>query len=330
MDNITSAKNSRTKKTRYNNLHMTPKDLRFATSDVVAEYRANRLKCHTILEIGCGIGLQTIAFAKTCKKVYAVELNERKLKLARLNIQQLNIKNVKFFHGDALKLVDNFKDINIIFCETEREPAATKRNLINLKPNPFEILQTYKDITNNVCVEVPAYTKSINLDCEKEYLSVNHNLNRLNLYFGNLKKCNTSVIALPSMARLEQTGKAGFNTKKLLKYLYEIDTAVVKAGLINELTTKNLLQYKNFLTSNFVIKNDFFKNRFKVLYHGKYLFNKLIRILKSKNFGKVVLRQKVDPKNYWQLRNKYESKLNGTKTAHLFVTSDETILCEKL
>ncbi len=323
-------KNLKIKKTKYEGLYMNLSDLRFSTSDMVAEYRANRLKCNTIVDIGCGIGLQTIAFAKTCNKVYAIDIDERKVRFAKLNAKLLKLNNVKFFHGDALKLVSKFKDADMIFCETERAPSATERNLEQLKPNPYALLKTYKTVTENICIEVPAHIKTLRLNCEKEYLSINHQLNRLNLYFGNLKKCSVSVVALPSMKRLELSNKKALSSKKILKFLYEVDTAVTKAGLISELSNKNLYVYRKFLTSNFKIKNDFFKNRFKVLYSGKYSFKKIMNVLKTNNFGKVVLRQKVNPKEYWQLRNKYENKLNGKKTAHLFIDEHETILCEKL
>jgi len=47
------------------------KYLRFATPADVAKYRAERLYCNIIAEIGAGIGGQTIAFAEKCRKVIA-------------------------------------------------------------------------------------------------------------------------------------------------------------------------------------------------------------------------------------------------------------------
>jgi len=48
---------------------MSETDLRFATSSVIAKYRADKLRCNSIIDACSGIGLQTIFFAKTCKKV---------------------------------------------------------------------------------------------------------------------------------------------------------------------------------------------------------------------------------------------------------------------
>src|SRR3989344_4350413 len=77
-------------------------DLRWATPEIVADYRAKRLKCQVIADLGCGIGFQALAFAKTCHKVYAVDVDHKKLNKAKKNAQLLGIKNIIFIHGDAL------------------------------------------------------------------------------------------------------------------------------------------------------------------------------------------------------------------------------------
>ena len=55
----------------------------------------------------------------------------------------------------------------------------------------------------DVCIELPPQIKDIPFDCEIEYLSVNHELNRLNLYFGELKKCKLSAVIAETGERLE-------------------------------------------------------------------------------------------------------------------------------
>ena len=79
-----------------------PKEfLKFATPRDIANYRAERLKCNVLLEIGAGIGGQTIAFSRKCKKVIAIELDKERAKTLNENIKKLHIKNVEVI-GDAL------------------------------------------------------------------------------------------------------------------------------------------------------------------------------------------------------------------------------------
>lgn len=98
-------KNDKTKEKLYMNLG----DLRFATHEEVAKYRASRLKCNTIIDAGCGIGLQSIAFSKTCKKVIAIEIDERKARYALENFKKLGIKNIELVTGDAIKIAKDVK-----------------------------------------------------------------------------------------------------------------------------------------------------------------------------------------------------------------------------
>ena len=54
------------KHSRQKELSFTPEDLRWATPEIAARYRAKRLSAHgkIIADLGCGIGFQTFAFAE--------------------------------------------------------------------------------------------------------------------------------------------------------------------------------------------------------------------------------------------------------------------------
>lgn len=323
-------RNERICKTKHA-LFMTLDDLRFATNSDVAEYRAKRLKCDTIIDIGSGIGLQSFAFCKTCKKVYGIEIDERKASYAVENAKIVGVKNVEFIAGDALKVASKIKKADVVFCETARAPEAVERSVDELSPNLKQLMKIYGKLTGKFCIEIPPQTKEIPFDCEKEYVSVNHDLNRLNLYFGKLKKCETSAVALPSGARIEGTGKKEQEKSEMLDYLYEADDAVVKAGLTKELSTRTLLMFnEGFLTSKKKEKSDFFKNSFSVLGTCRNEFSQILPILSKEGCGKVVLRMKIDPDEYWNERKKYEEKLKGEKTLYLFAFGEKAAICEKI
>jgi len=315
-------------KISYNNLFMNLEDLRFATNEIVGTYRASRLKCNTLVEIGSGIGFQTFAFAKVCKKVYAIEIDKRKHEYAKENAKLLNLKNIEFINNDALKV--EIKKADVVFCETARSAEASKRELKDLEPNVKKVLEKYGKLTDKICIDVPPQLKEINLNCEKEYLSLNNELNRLNLFFGSLKKCNKSAVALPSNARLEETNEKAKNSRAL-RYLYDVDTAVLKASLLDELAikTETFIFNENLLTSIKLIKNPFFKNSFLILKKCKK-FTEVIDSLKELKFGKVILRQKIEQDKYWKERNKYENKLKGNKPCYLFVFNNNYLITKKL
>jgi len=320
-----------------------PKEfLRFATPADVAKYRAERLKCNTIADIGCGIGAQTIAFSKTCKKVIAVEINPSLIKIAKDNLNNLRIKNVEFMEGDALnpEIIKEIKKLKpeIIFCDTERKEQG-ERSISDLKPDIWKLIEEYGKITEKIAVEVPPFTNDLHRlkeNFEKEFVSLDKKLNRLTLYFNKLKKADRSAVSLPSESRIESK-----DAKKIeladsasgLSYLYTIDPSIFMAELINELALQfkvSLIEMnkKSYLLSKEKIESDFLEG-YKILSVTENKFESIIESLKKLDAKSVVLRYSIPPKEYWNERKRYESQLKGSKKIHLFV-NQEAILCESL
>lgn len=320
-------------------LYFNESDLRFATSDIIAEYRATRLKCNIIADIGCSTGFQSFAFAKTCKKVYAVDLDSRKIEYAKRNAQKLGITNIEFIHGDALDdtIIWKIKDSEIIFCDPERLPEETVRNLESIRPNVKEFLGKYGKITDKIALEFPPQIRGIPFDCEKEYLSVGHELNRLNLYFDNLKKCNRSVIMLPQKKSICFNGEKDLQLVKVQvrKYAYEVDPAVERAELAGYLASMygdlGVIPSEKgvFLSSKEKISSDFFAAAFEILDECDKDKEKVIYLLKKNNAIKVIIRYNIDPKEYWKERAALEKELTGKETIYLF-NFGKIYLCKKL
>jgi len=326
------SKHSKAKK-----LHYRDEDIRWATHELAAAYRAERLKCKTIVDIGCGIGFQSFAFAKICKKVYAIEIDEEKIKLAKKNAQILGWKNIEFITGDALseKVISQLEKVDIVFCDPERSPEERKRNVATIKPSIPELLKKYGALTGNIAIEFPPQITEIPFDCEREYLSIDGALNRLTLYFGDLKKCERSAVVLPAGRKLCSSEQATLaETEVLGEYLYEADPAVVKAGLLAELSeeTKTGLYGKSravFFTSDKKVKSSFFKNTFKVIDMCAQEEHEIIAVLQKHNAGKVILRIPVDPAEYWKIRKKMEAKLTGDKAYALLYLGNQAVIVEK-
>ena len=191
-----------------------PKEfLKFATPRDVANYRAERLKCNVLLEIGAGIGGQTIAFSRKCKKVIAIELDKERAKTLNDNIKKLHIKNVEVINGDALNkgVIQKVskESPEIIFVDTER-PEESERTLNGIKPPIEKIIEFYSSLTSKIAIEIPPFTndlEKLKFNFEEEFISLNGQLNRLTLYFNELKTCKKSAIALPSKEKTDKFRK---------------------------------------------------------------------------------------------------------------------------
>lgn len=318
--------------------------LQLSTPEMVAAYIARRLKTDIIADLGCGIGGQVIFFSKECMKVYAVERDPEKLEYAKKNCELYGVKNVEFIHGDALEksTIEKVSDANIIFSDPARPLSEKERTLSNLEPPITEILRLYSGITPELAFHAPPQMppSKITLDCEREYLSLHGQLNRLTLYFGSLKHCERSAVVLPGEARLCSSDAAAIRHGDLGEYVHEPQPSVVKAELLNELAQDagekgdEVFFYKGdarrtLLTSSKPVKSLFFKDSFKVIGKSEMDIRAIKEILKSEQAGKVVLRFDIEPDRYWDVRKQLEKGLSGNRTLHVFGFGKEVVVGEK-
>ena len=57
-----------------------------------------------VLEIGCGIGTDTISFARAGAEVTAVDLSDESLKIAKLRAERYGLPNIGFYQANAENL----------------------------------------------------------------------------------------------------------------------------------------------------------------------------------------------------------------------------------
>ncbi|VVB82594.1 Ribosomal RNA small subunit methyltransferase A [uncultured archaeon] len=326
-------------------LGISEKLLRFATPEQVAVYRAEKLKCEKLVEIGAGIGGQTFAFSKKCKNVLAFESNKESARILIQNLKKLQIKNVEVIIADALSVnsIDKIKRFqpDIIFCDSER-PEQGERTLEKINPPIKKVLEIFFPITGKIAIEIPPFTQDIeNLkeNFEREFISLNQQLNRLTLYFNELKNSEVSAISLPSKEKINsENPKPKINkiySAKKQKYLYVIDPTIQIANLIPGLAKKfnaSILELnKPVLLGDEIIKSNFLTG-YRIEKVCKTNQKEILKELKKIGAGKIVLRYNVKPEDYWKVRNFYENQLEGTKEISLFLneSEDEAILTEKL
>lgn len=320
--------------------------LRFATPEVVASYRAKRLKCRTIADISCGIGGQTIFFAKECEKVYAIEIDPQKIEYAEKNCKRYGLDNVEFICGDALseEVIEQVPKIDILFSDPARPPSEDKRHVSSLEPGIPNVLSAYAEKTNNFAFEAPPQMTPdrIPFDCEKEYLSLNGQLNRLNLYFGDIRSCDRSAVSLPSEKRIDSNDlKAEVaKTEDIGPFACEPEPSVVKAELLPEFAAAimtdsssqvslfNIDQKRILLTSESPIDNTIAKNNYEVLKVVELDTALINKELRKEDVDTVILRAGIDPAKYWKMRNEIEEGLMGSGTVHLFAKDGKAIICK--
>jgi len=316
-------------------LFMTKEDLRFATHRLIAQHRAKRLACRTIAEIGCGIGSQTIEFAKTCKKVIAVEIDPRKVAFARANCDKFKIKNVEFICADGVEVIEHIAEADVVFCDPERAPEAKERTIDAFSPSIMGLLDACAHKTSDVAIELPPQMKDIPINGELEYASIEGKIARLTIYRGSLAKCKKSAVALPSgdtiQAHAPQIHLSESETP--LDFIFEVDESVTKSDLIDRLGVKGMCLIKDskplLLTSGKQEVSPFFRSTFKLI----AIINQKTEIrpaLENNGAGKAIIRYSIDPKDYWEERQYLEKGLAGDRHFHVFQNGQRFFLAEKI
>ncbi|MFW9874034.1 MAG: hypothetical protein ACFFG0_13080 [Candidatus Thorarchaeota archaeon] len=280
-----------------------------ASSKYVAEYRTWKMRqrlgpIHASLDVGSGIGGDTIAMGMRWK-VFSVEINPHTLDMQKHNVNVYNVKkNVDFIPGDILKLIDDaefqekIKEINCIFFDPSRRSQGKRTVKIEEYKPPLSLVEKLKLISENICVKAApgvglSYITSY--DCDIEVISYKGEVKETVLWFGKFKinSEKNSIIAtkLPEKISLVQESlKYKITLSKPKKYVYEPDPAFIKAHLIAEIAKKyTLFQMSNkiaYLTSDSFIDTPILKC-YNVLAYKALDYNLINETLNELNLGKM-------------------------------------------
>jgi hypothetical protein len=174
------------------------------TPELIAEHVAGRLRCCIILDALCGVGGNTIQFAKKCNFVIAIDIEPVKTDYARHNAELYNVTDkIDFFAADFLKVKNLNADVVFIApsdVNPENEDFSIFKHLV---PNMVDV--TGKALEISYCLafqlpktidveELPAlfnesfnkhetYSKRFCIEIEEIY--VNDELECYMVYFGN-------------------------------------------------------------------------------------------------------------------------------------------------
>ncbi|TSC75478.1 MAG: type 12 methyltransferase [Parcubacteria group bacterium Gr01-1014_30] len=113
----------------------------------------SRWRGKKVLEIGCGIGTDTISFAREGAEVTAVELSEKSLALAKTRAKVYNLESkIKFYLGNAEQLSK--------FVPVEPYDLIYSFGVIHHTPNPEKIMEEIKKYAKaGTVVKIMVYHK---------------------------------------------------------------------------------------------------------------------------------------------------------------------------
>ncbi|WP_299100349.1 class I SAM-dependent methyltransferase [uncultured Winogradskyella sp.] len=318
------------------------------SSEVTAKHKAILVSGKKLIDLTGGFGVDIYHFAKKLDSVIHCEINESLSQIVKHNFNVLNIKNAKCLNEDGTKVLEQLNEnFDWIYLDPSRRDALKKKVflLADCEPNIKEHRDLLFKYTNNVMIKTSPLldlTATLNdLHNVKEIHVVANNNEvkellwileknysaQVKIITSNLK--NNSTQSFNYIFNEEQRAIATYS--KPLKYLYEPNSAVLKSGGFNSISTllkiDKLHQHTHLYTSDVLM--EFPGRQFKIVNIIPY--NK--KLFKKENISKANITIRNFPISVSEIRKKFNVKDGGN--TYLFFTTDLLnkkiiILCSKV
>jgi SAM-dependent methyltransferase len=230
-----------------NQLYFTREALEQASSAPVATHRAHRLAAHAthVLEVGCGIGGDTLALAQAGCHVSALEHDPLRLALAQANAEALGLAGrIRFVHADALH--DPLPAAEALFCDPARRAGGARRFDPEHYTPPLSAVLGWRGQFPALAAKLaPGIDTAALADvapAELEFVSLDGELKEAVLWCGPLAATARRATLLRSSAAPVSLTDAELPPVPPLAQpaavLYEPDPAIIRAGLVAHLAQR--------------------------------------------------------------------------------------------
>lgn len=295
-----------------------------ATRRRVARHRAVRVALadpESVLDIGCGIGGDLIAFAEAGLTVAAIDLDPLRAAIAAANLRALGLPGAVSF-ADATTM--DLSQFSIVFADPARRSDKGRTfNPRDFVP-PWEFVVSL--LTRPGCVKLaPGLPHAmIPEGIEAEWISDEGGLKEVCLWSSYLATTarRATVIRTHGMATLTETDDPGTaQVRAPQAYLYEPDDAVIRAGLVTAVAAiveGGLLDRRiAYLTSDVSLETPFAR-RYEILEELPFAEKQLRAALRERDIGALEIKKRGIGVTPEQLRKRLA--LRGSRTATLVLT----------
>lgn len=199
-----------------------------------------------VADLGCGIGVDSLAMAGLSLPVLAVEWDEATAALATVNLRALETAQVRM--ADALTMDFAAEGIDAIFADPARRTRSGRRVFDPRAYAPdLDSLLALREQVPNVGIKVGPGVPyhALPSQTHAQWISVDGDVVEAGLWFGDLAPEGSGRSALVLSGeqehRLSWPGDADAPAPRaeagsLGRYVYEPDGAVIRAGLVAPLT----------------------------------------------------------------------------------------------
>jgi hypothetical protein len=245
---------ARGKFSRADAMYFTREALEQASGEMIARYRAERYQSFaSVADFGCGIGGDTLGLAAHCP-VAAADVDPLRLAMAAQNLAAYGCRErVTLVHGDLTRM--QLPTVDAIFFDPARRAEGRRKFSVRDYQPPLAVVCEWQTHTPAIGVKISPGVDLRELaddegratgapvfgppsSVEIEFISVHGELKECALWFGPLKTATRRATLLPGRHTLISNPQSSISLGPPLRYLYEPDPAILRAGLVTTLAAQ--------------------------------------------------------------------------------------------
>jgi SAM-dependent methyltransferase len=279
-------------------LFFTPDGLEQATRARVAEHRAARVAAaapSSVLDLGCGIGSDLLAFARAGLTAAGVDRDPLRVAVARANLAALDL-------GGAVQVADaetvDLSGFGVVFADPARRTARGRVFDIDAYTPPWSFVEQLLRRPSVVKVAPGIPHDVLPEGVEAEWVSAQGDLKEAALWAPALATARrrATVIRPQGLATLTDEDDPGEReVRGPQRFLYEPDDAVIRAGLVTAVAAGvagGLLdEHIAYVTSDHAFSTPFARG-YEVLETLPYREKALKAALRSRGIGRLTIKKR--------------------------------------
>jgi SAM-dependent methyltransferase len=304
-------------------MYFTPDGLEQATRLSVATHRAARLTAFgaaTVVDLGCGIGGDLVAFARAGLTAAGVDLDPVRVAVAEANLEALGLPGAAGV-ADALEV--DVAPFDVAFADPARRSGRGRTFSPDAWTPPWSFAETL--LAGDACVKTaPGIPHElVPAGVEAEWVSDRGEVKEAALWGGRLATTprRATVIGDGGLATLTDEDDPGADVVPLAEFLYEPDGAVIRAGLVTAVAAGvhgGLLdRHIAYVTSAESFRTPFARG-YRVLEELPYRERQLRAALRERGIGRLTIKKRGVDVVPDQLRKRLE--LRGDAEGTLVLT----------